>query len=275
MPTHLRQLSRVAHSPFRGILRSGASLHVKRLTIPADAADVNTRQNLRGALARRLSREEGYTLIELLTVMVVMGIVMTAIISGFVSATTAEAAQTRREQANQNARLAMQRMRADMHCATGVTSVDENGDGGFTLTLNEIPSGDGSCPGVIPTGGGDAGVQWCTRQRTGSTTRWLLFRYLGTTLADCPDSPTATFEVDYIATPPAGWPQNTISTDYATGLTVPPTWNGNLWPTAATCTSGTLPTVAIDLNVALDPVAHANEHYELRDAIALRNALRC
>lgn len=244
------------------------------MAIPADAADVNVRQNLRCALARRLSREEGYTLIELLTVMVVMGIVMTAIISGFVSATTAEAAQTRREQANQNARLALQRMRVDIHCATGVTSVDQNGQGGFTLTLAELSTGDGSCPGVIPSTSNEAGVQWCTRQPAGSTTRWVLYRYLGNTTADCPDSPTATFEVDYIATPPAGWPQNSISLAYG-GVGAPLTWNGNLWPTAATCTSGTLPTVAIDLNVTVDPVARANEHYELRDAIALRNAPRC
>lgn len=201
--------------------------------------------------------------------MVVMGIVMTAIISGFVSATTAEAAQTRREQANQSARLALQRMRIDIHCATGVTSVDQNTAGGFTLTLSEVSAGDGSCPGVIPTASGSSGVQWCTVPYAGSTTRWVLYRYLGTDPTDCDGSTEATFQVDYITTPPVGWPQNT---NYSV---LPTSWNGNIWPTAATCTTGRLPTVSIDINVAIDPIGRAYERYELRDAIALRNAPRC
>ena len=38
---------------------------------------------------------------------------------------------------------------------------------------------------------------------------------------------------------------------------------------------GALPTVKVDINVALDPVDKANERYELQATMALRNADRC
>ena len=62
-------------------------------------------------------------------------------------------------------------MRLDIHCAGGVTSVDENAAGGFTLTLTENHQGqEGWCPGVIPAGDVSSGVQWCTVPYGASTT---------------------------------------------------------------------------------------------------------
>lgn len=226
--------------------------------------------------ARRVRRDEaGYALIELITVMLILGVVLSALVGSFTTGMRHEVELTRREQAYENARLALQRMRVDIHCAGGITSVDQNSAGGFTLTLTEAHSGqDGWCPGVIPQGDTSVGVQWCTVPYSGSTTRFVLYRFLGTDSSDCGSGGSSTFQVDYIAVPPAGWPTSTQTT------TPPTDWIGNLWPTGTTCADGTapsggLPTEAVDLNVSLDPVNHANEHYELKDQIALRNANRC
>jgi len=219
-----------------------------------------------------LRREGGYTLIELLTVLAILSIVMTPLVDSFVTATNQEVDQTRREQAYANARLAVQRMRVDIHCSTGATSVDQNTYGGFTLTLVELnsTSSGGWCPAVIPSGDTSSGVQWCTVPYGGSsTTRWVLYRFLGTDPTECGSASSSTFQVDYISQPPGGWPTNSTTTSS------PSNWNGNVWPDAASCPSNNLPTLGVDINVAIDPTSHANEHYELRDEIALRNASRC
>jgi prepilin-type N-terminal cleavage/methylation domain-containing protein len=222
-----------------------------------------------------LAQESGYTLVELLVVMVLLAIVMTPLVTSLATGMVQEVDQTRREHAQENARLTLQRMRVDIHCAGGLTSVDQNAYGGFTLTLTEAHEGqDGWCAGVIPTGDTSVGVQWCTVPYPGSTTRFVLYRFLGLDTSECGSVGNSTFEVDYIAAPPSGWPQNTQTT------TPPTSWVGNLWPSGTTCADGTaavgtLPTAAVDVSVALDPVKHPKENYELKDQIALRNANRC
>jgi prepilin-type N-terminal cleavage/methylation domain-containing protein len=227
-------------------------------------------------LVARLRAERGYTLVELLVVMVLIAVVMTPLVTSFASGMVNEANAARREQAQENARLALGRMRVDIHCAGGVTSVDQNAYGGFTLTLTEAHEGqDGWCPGVIPSGDTSVGVQWCTTPVSGSTTRFVLYRYLGLDSSDCGTSgASSTFQIDYIAQPPTGWPQNTQTT------TTPTSWVGNLWPTGTTCQDGTapsggLPAAGVDLSVNVDPIGHPSENYELKDQIVLRNANRC
>jgi prepilin-type N-terminal cleavage/methylation domain-containing protein len=223
------------------------------------------------AAAKRARRSEGFALIELLVAMTILGIVMTALIGSFTTGLRQEIDQTRREQAYANARIAIQRMRVDIHCALGQTSVDQNAYGGFTLTLTELndTSTGGWCPGVIPAGNDSSGVQWCTVPKAGSSTRFILYRYLGTDPSECGGSTSSSFEVDYIAVPPGGWPTNSNTTS------PPSSWIGNIWPTPAACPSLNLPTVAIDMNVAVDPVKFPKEHYELRTSGALRNSPRC
>lgn len=227
---------------------------------------------LRSVVSPRLGCERGSALVELLIVLVILSIVMAPLASSFTTGLRQEVDQMRREQAHANARLALQRMRADIHCSGGVTSVDQNGLGGFTLTLTENPQGqEGWCAGVIPAGSSATGVQWCTVPDGGSPTRFDLYRFLGVDASACGASSNSTFRAAYIAQPPDGWPTNSKTT------TPPTSWVGNLWPDAAACASGSgrLPTVAIDLSVAVDPVQFPKENYELRDEIALRNANRC
>jgi hypothetical protein len=114
-----------------------------------------------------------------------------------------------------------------------------------------------------------SGVQWCTIPYSGSTTQWQLFRYLGTQLSDCGGGGVSTLLVDYITVPTSGWPTNSGTSP------MPLDWDGNLWPTPATCPAGSLPVVLLSMTVNVDPVTHPERAYNLSDSIALRNALRC
>src|SRR5947209_17581441 len=57
----------------------------------------------------------------MLTVLVIMGIVMEALTTLFVRASTAEADMNNRFRSQQNARLALDKMRREIHCADTVT----------------------------------------------------------------------------------------------------------------------------------------------------------
>lgn len=114
---------------------------------------------------RALRGEAGFTLTELLTVLVILGIILAGLTSVFVSASTAEIDMNRRFQAQQNARLAVDKLRREIHCASAVTVTAAD----IELTL----------PTSCPTGSGT--VTWCTRAF--STYRSQLFRVAGSTCA--------------------------------------------------------------------------------------------
>jgi prepilin-type N-terminal cleavage/methylation domain-containing protein len=112
-------------------------------------------------VGRRLRGEDGYSLVEMLTVMVIMSIVLAGITTIFVSGSKAQTDQDNRFQAQLGARLALDKIRRDIHCASDVTPYATN-----AITL-KLPAG---C-------GGD--VSWCTVSVGGSTTRYALYRQLG------------------------------------------------------------------------------------------------
>ena len=109
----------------------------------------------------RLRGEAGYNLVETLTVMAIMGIVFGGVTSVFVAGSKAQAEQDRRFQAQQNGRVALDKIRKDIHCASDVTPFATN-----SVTI-KLPSG---C-------GGD--VSWCTIAVSGFTNRWALYRQSG------------------------------------------------------------------------------------------------
>ena len=223
-------------------------------------------------LFARLRQEGGYTLIELLIVFILTAIVLGAVVVSFTIGMHQEVDQSRREGAYATARVALQRIRLDVHCASGgYDSVGPNAYGGFTLTLTESgdTAGSGWCPAVIPEGSGSAGVQWCTIPSPDNPNKFRLYRFLGLDPTDCDGGEGSTFEADFITTPPGGWPTNSFV------ATAPTSWAGNIWPTPPTCQPNWLPAVALDMNVALDPDRHPEHHYQLRDVISLRNANRC
>lgn len=150
----------------------------------------------------RLGRgEDGYTMIELLTVLGIMGIVMGGLTTIFVSGSTAERDMNKRFQSQLNTRLALDRIRRDIHCSSSASPYSVS-----SLTL--ISSGCGN-------------VTWCTAPVTGFTNRWALYRKAGTTCS----STTGTKIADYLTTAnvftaytPAGATLASLSVDFPVGM---------------------------------------------------------
>ena len=111
----------------------------------------------------RLGGEAGYSVVEMITVMVIMSIVFAGITTVFVAGSKAQAEQDRRYQAQLATRVALDTIRRDAHCANDVTPFATN-----AVTLKRSSG----C-------GGD--VSWCTAAVSGSTNRYALYRQLGTT----------------------------------------------------------------------------------------------
>ncbi len=201
-----------------------------------------------GARRRRssLAADCGFTLVELLIVMVVLLVVLAPLTASFISGMNAQADQTRRFDAQENARQALDRMRKDIHCAHGSTDPGPNASGGETIVLSETnTSGVADCPGLIQTNA--SSVQWCTIPVAGATNRYQLYRENDGN-NNC-DGTSSTFVVDYLT-------------------------RADLWSTP-TCQTGEYPTVSVTMPVNVDPVNHSSSTYTLADQIALRNADPC
>ena len=115
-------------------------------------------------LLARLRSERGYSLIELLVSMSILGAVMTSVSILLVGATNAEVDMNRRFQAQTQARLGLDRLRREVHCAISVAT-----SGGGTVATLTIPA-------TCPTSGGQTAITWCS-QANGN--RWELWRYEG------------------------------------------------------------------------------------------------
>jgi prepilin-type N-terminal cleavage/methylation domain-containing protein len=111
----------------------------------------------------KVARQDGYTIIELLVSMAILGVVMGAVTVLFVQASTAELDLQNRFQAQQSARLALDKLRRETHCASAASVATSSS---VTLTLATY----------CPTGSGS--VTWCT---VGSGSRFALRRKVGTT----------------------------------------------------------------------------------------------
>jgi prepilin-type N-terminal cleavage/methylation domain-containing protein len=113
---------------------------------------------------RRRGGERGYSLVEMITVMAIMSGVFAAITTIFVSGSKAQADQDRRFQAQLSTRLALDKIRRDIHCASDVSPTTGYARSSVTLTL--------------PTGCG-GNVSWCAVAVTGYTNRYALYRQTG------------------------------------------------------------------------------------------------
>ena len=109
-------------------------------------------------LLRRLVRAQGgYSLVEMMTVMVILGTVLGGITTVFVQGSRAELGANRRFQAQLQATAAFDRLRRDVHCASSASI------SGVTMVLS---------------GCGSGSVSWCA---VGSSSRYALYRKSGTT----------------------------------------------------------------------------------------------
>ena len=116
-------------------------------------------------LLRALRDERGYSLIEMLIVLSIMSVVMGALTTVFVQASNSELDMNNRFQAQQESRLALDKMRREVHCGSVATPAGSSSS--VTLTL----------PAYCKTGSGS--ITWCTRNV--STNRYALYRVVGVT----------------------------------------------------------------------------------------------
>ena len=119
-------------------------------------------------VTRRLREQGGYTLVEMLTVLLILGVVMGGLTSVFVTATNADADMNNRFRAQQTARLALDKLRREVHCASAATPAG-SATSSITLTL----------PNYCKTYSGNASVTWCTRSV--ATNSYALYRADGAT----------------------------------------------------------------------------------------------
>ena len=116
----------------------------------------------RGRPPVRLGRDErGFTLVEMLVVLGMLSLVIGALTSILVAAMNAEREMNRRFTSQINARLALDQLRREAHCATSVTPAGASA--GITIVLGSR----------CPSAGAGTTVSWCT---VGSGTRFALYR---------------------------------------------------------------------------------------------------
>jgi prepilin-type N-terminal cleavage/methylation domain-containing protein len=136
-----------------------------------------------GRIRTRLASEAGYSLVELVTVVAILSVVLGGLTTVFVSASNGELDMNRRFQAQQSARLAMDKLRQEIHCATSVTPSGSSTAVAITL------------PAACPTSGGFTTIRWCAVAPPGALAgRYALYR---STAATCGSS-TGVKWADYL-----------------------------------------------------------------------------
>ena len=131
--------------------------------------------------------ENGYSLVEMLTVMAIMSIVLGGLTQVFTSASKASIDMTNRFQAQVDTRLALDKLRRDVHCADDLTPNTPNPwtSQQSTVTLT-----------ITKCGGGN--VTWCTAAQSGVSSRWLLYRQPNSN--SCSSSSPAVKVASYLTT---------------------------------------------------------------------------
>jgi len=179
--------------------------------------------------------EKGYSLVEMLTVMVIMGIVLGGLTQVFTSASKADIDMNNRFNAQVQTRLALDKLRVDIHCAYDVSPNTPNP---WTSQQSSVTLKITACTG------GD--VTWCTVQQTGSTTRWDLYRQAGSTCGS--SSPAVRVAKSLTTSTPF------VSFAHVSGC-------------------GCLASLGVSLNVGVNRNASTGV-YRLQDTIFLRNSTR-
>jgi prepilin-type N-terminal cleavage/methylation domain-containing protein len=188
-------------------------------------------------VVHRAEEERGFTLIELLVTMVILTIVVGSLTTVFVSGSTAQVDLNERFQAQQNARLALDRVRTDIHCASAAQAQTINTFPGIKLAV-------ANCYSSTPT------VSWCAVQVTTTPPRYQLYRATGSGATDCTSSDAT----------------RVLIADYLTSSSV---------FTTAAIPQYSLQKVDIDLKVGVNAKTATKNSYELKDSIVARNSTRC
>jgi type II secretory pathway pseudopilin PulG len=172
----------------------------------------------------------------MLVVLAIMGIVLTALTQLFVSASTAQVDMTNRFEAQQDMRLALDKLRREIHCANAVSRTPSS----INISLGSY----------CPTNGTGAAAQitWCTKDKNGNPppgagAPYSLWRYNGTACSGT-----------------GGKWANYLTTD-------------QIFPGYIAPAGGSLGKLSVYLPVDLTP-NDAKQRYVLDDDIVLRNSPR-
>lgn len=161
-------------------------------------------------LRDRLGSEAGFTLLEMLAVIAILGVVLAGLTQLFTSGANSEIDQSGRVQAQQQTRVALDKMRQEIHCATSVipTSGSSWPTSSVTITLGSY------CPtytSSAPT------ITWCTVANSTTPVTYTLRRYPGSA---CSGTGTS-------------WAQNIVATGSVT--------NGQIFRSYTTPTQPAMP----------------------------------
>jgi prepilin-type N-terminal cleavage/methylation domain-containing protein len=190
---------------------------------------------MRALVSMLWNEERGYSLVELLVVMVILSMVLAGLTTVFVGGSTAEVRLNQRFQAQQQARLALDRVRSDIHCASHAQVSPINSLPALRLNVTNCSTS-------------TRYAYWCVSTVSTSPPRYKLWR---TTSAVAPTSATCT-STDASRTQVA---------DYLVSSAV---FTTNGIPHLG------LQTVGVDFRVSVSPTATKNV-YELTDGIVARN----
>ena len=125
---------------------------------------------------RAAAAQDGFTLPEMLVVLAIIGIVLAGITQLFMSALKSQKDQTNRTQAQQDARLGLDKLRREIRCANALTTPSGYPASAITITLGSY------CP---TAGGAATTVTWCTKDKNGASPPvagaqpYTLWRYTG------------------------------------------------------------------------------------------------
>ena len=199
-----------------------------------------------------LGAQDGYSLVELVTVMAILGVVVGGIATIFVAGVNADADQTRRYQAQQDSRISLARMTREIHAGCTVSAPNTYNTWTNTATISFASD---SCVS------GTHSVTWCTKT---SGSAYALYRGVGTTCAAATtqyaDFLTAANVFVYL--PPNSHLATSSSLGGGTGAGAIVTQDA----------SYVLPRLHVGFTVNRNPAKH--DGYTLVDDIAFRNGPR-
>ena len=201
----------------------------------------------------RLRDERGFTLIEMVLVVSMLGVVLGGITTVFLSGSRAELNVNTRFQAQEGARLALAALRRDVHnaCTAKVTGTAP----ALQLTLS-IPV-TGGTPAVAPIPQEQCGtvnashitkIIWCAIAMTNPNTKYALYR---STTSTCTTS------------------SKLVANNMVTTLTG---FAGFFQTTSTTIPFGQFQTVDVDIPISLKQ-GTAGVPFELKERLALRNTV--
>ena len=188
-------------------------------------------------LIRRLRGERAYSMVEMITVMLIMSIVMTGVTTVFIQGSNAELDMNNRFQIQGQARLGLDKLRRELHCASAVTNpATQSGSAVTSVTLTN--------PCINASA---SNVSWCAVTVSGKT---ALYRQLG---AACGSASPAVRYIDSLAS------ANVFTNQLQVDGTVSP--------------AGTLASLYVKIAVKTGK-ANQLRTYTLCDRIVLRNSTR-